>query len=128
MSSAHHKKLRLEVVAVTLCFSLIPLFAVGIMIHYQYDTAYDNKAMQGAKRLADNGRKAVDLFLEERVTQLKTLADTHSSEQLKDNAYLQRLLNVMRGRSNYFIDIGVVDSEGGTLTYRGTVPPGTYVR
>ncbi len=119
MSSAHHKKLRLEVVAVTLCFSLIPLFAVGIMIHYQYDTAYDNKAMQGAKRLADNGRKAVDLFLEERVTQLKTLADTHSSEQLKDNAYLQRLLNVMRGRSNYFIDIGVVDSEGGTLTYAG---------
>jgi len=119
MSSAYHKKLRLEVVAVTLCFSLVPLFAVGIMIHYQYDTAYDNKAMEGAKRLADNGRKAVDLFLEERVAQLETLVDTHSSEQLKDNAYLQRLFKVMQAKSRYFIDIAVVDSEGQILSYAG---------
>ncbi len=122
MSSLYHKKLRREVVAVTLCFSLIPLFAVGVTIHYQYDTAYDNKAIEEARMRADNGSKAVGLFLEERIALLRTLADTQSFDQFKDQAYLNRLFNVMRTSSKYFMDIAVSKFRRSRCDLRGTIP------
>ena len=65
MTQKFYRMLRLKIVAMTLCFSLVPLFAVGITIYYQFSEAYKTKIMEGLRTLAQNRAGAVELFLDE---------------------------------------------------------------
>src|SRR5271157_945595 len=119
MSMDYHEKLRLKIRAATLGFSLIPLFAVGVAIHYQYDTAYDTKVMEVDGTIVQNRRIAVELFLDKCVDQLRIIAETHSLDQLRDQAYLTKVFNVMQSRSKHFIDLNLIDDTGNHLCYVG---------
>jgi two-component system, NtrC family, sensor kinase len=119
MTLSHYRVLRIKIVAMTLCFSLIPLFALGIIIYYQFSTAYTTKLTERLKTLAQNRRSVIELFFDERLSQLITVANTHSLEKLKDEAYLNTVFNIMQTRSRHFIDIGVIDDRGDHLAYVG---------
>ncbi|MGO9569526.1 MAG: ATP-binding protein [Desulfomonilaceae bacterium] len=119
MASDYYGILQIRITAAILCFSILPLLAVGLVIHYQYDTAYDNKIMETAKTLAADRRSAVELFLMDHIAQLRTLADSLSSEQSRDREHLHHLFEAMHAHSPYLIDIGVMDREGKYLSYVG---------
>jgi two-component system NtrC family sensor kinase len=106
-------------VATTLFFSLIPLFALGATIYYQFSTSYRDKILESMKTLAENERSTMELFFNERIAQLTTVINTQSLEQLKDEAYLNRVFNTMQIRSKSFIDLGVISEDGSHLAYTG---------
>ena len=54
MTQKLYRILRLKIVSMTLFFSLIPLFAVGITIYYQFSESYKAKIMEGLRTLAQN--------------------------------------------------------------------------
>lgn len=114
-----YQVLRIKIVAMTLCFSLIPLFALGIIIYYQFSTAYTTKLTERLKTLGQNRRAVIELFFDERLSQLITVASTHSLEKLKNEAYLNTVFNAMQTRSRHFIDIGIIDDKGDHLAYVG---------
>jgi len=103
----------------TLCFSLIPLFALGITIYYQFSTAYTGKLTERLKALVQNRRSVIELFFDERLSQLTTVAHTHSLGKMRDEAYLGKVFEIMQTRSRHFIDIGVIDDRGDHLAYVG---------
>jgi two-component system NtrC family sensor kinase len=103
----------------TLFFSLIPLFTLGVTIYYQFDTAYTSKIMEALKTLCQNRRNAIELFFDERVAQLITVANTHTLDRLNDEEYLKKVFDTMQSRSKSFIDMGVIDHEGNHLAYVG---------
>ncbi len=107
---------------VILGFSLIPLFALGMTIYYQFSVSYTAKIIEDLKTLAENQRRALDLFFDERVSQLVTVAKTHTLKQLSDEAHLNMMFNTMQTRSKSFIDIGIIDREGNHLAYIGPYP------
>ncbi|MCA1962128.1 MAG: GHKL domain-containing protein [Desulfomonile sp.] len=119
MDSKHYAALRTKIVAATLCFSLIPLFSLGITIYYQFHAAYTQKIEESLRTLVQNRRSALELFFDERVSQLITVVQTHSMERLVDEDYLARLFNVLQARSKSFIDLGVIDQDGTHLAYVG---------
>lgn len=119
MTPKFYKTLRLKIVTMTLCFSLVPLFALGITIYYQFSEAYKTKIMEGLRTLAQNRAGAVELFLDERIAQLITVARTHSLDRLSDESYLNKIFSSMQSRSKSFIDIGVIDDQGDHLAYVG---------
>ncbi|MBI5251042.1 MAG: GHKL domain-containing protein [Desulfomonile tiedjei] len=119
MASKHYRSLRLKIVFVTLFFSLIPLFALGVTIYYLFATAYNSKNSEGLRTLAETRRSAVELFFDERISQLITIANTHSLDTLQDEANLKRVFDIMQARSKSFIDLGVIDEEGKHLAYVG---------
>ncbi len=119
MTQKFYRILRLKIVTMTLCFSLIPLFAVGITIYYQFSESYKAKILEGLRTIAQNRAGAVELFLDERIAQLITVAQTHSLDRLRDESYLNRIFTIMQSRSKSFIDIGVIDDEGTHLAYVG---------
>jgi two-component system NtrC family sensor kinase len=104
---------------VTLFFALIPLFALGATIYYLFDTAYKNKNFEGLSILAETRRSALQLFFDERISQLTTIANAHSLTDLRDETNLKRVFDVMQSRSKSFIDLGVIDDEGNHLAYVG---------
>jgi two-component system NtrC family sensor kinase len=119
MEEKSYKKLQWKIVATTLSFSLIPLFALGFSIYYQFSVSYTAKIIEMLGNRADNRRDAIDLFLDERVSQLYTLAYTHGFDQLKEESYLNRVFTLMQMRSKSYVDVGVIDRTGYYASYVG---------
>jgi two-component system, NtrC family, sensor kinase len=119
MASKHYATLRIQMVTMTLCFSLIPLLALGITVYYQFRASYTTKVTEALRTLAENRRSAIELFFEERIGQLTTVANTHTLKQLTDEGYLKSVFNTMQSRSRSFIDVGVIDQDGNHLAYIG---------
>lgn len=119
MSQKHFEKLGLKIIAVTLGFSLIPLFTLGATIYYQFNSTFQNKMTESLRNLAQNRKSSLELFIDERISQLNTIAQTHSFEKLADETFLTKVFNAMQSRSKSFIDLGIIDSEGNHLAYVG---------
>lgn len=114
--------LRWKLFAIFLSFSLVPLFALGFFLFTQFSVSYKEKVLEGMRTLVENRKSAIELFFEERVSQLSTLAHSLEYDHVRDEAYLLRLFNVMQARSKSYIDIGVIDQEGNHVAYIGPHP------
>jgi two-component system NtrC family sensor kinase len=119
MEKLYYKKLRWQIITTIISFSVLPLLVLGAVIYQQFSASYSAKIMESLKTLAENRRASLDLFFEERVAQLTTLAGTHSLEKLKDEDYLHKVFNIIQTRSRSYIDLGVIDEEGSHLAYVG---------
>jgi two-component system NtrC family sensor kinase len=100
-------------------FSTIPLFILAAALYYHFSISYTAKVMEGIQTLAANRQGALDLFLEERISQLTTLANTNSLDRLTDEDYLNKVFNIIQSRSLSYIDLGVIDQNGAHLAYVG---------
>ncbi len=119
MEDKAYGKLYWKIIATTLSFSLVPLVALGISMYHQFSVSYTAKTMENLRTLAENRRNAIDLFLDERISQLNTLAYTHLFEQLGDEAYLNSVFTLMQSRSRSFVDLGIIDRSGLHVAYVG---------
>ncbi len=119
MEAQHYKKLWWDIILVTLSFSVIPLFILGGVIYHQFSVSYTAKIMDNMVSRAENRSSSIDLFLNERISKLTTLANTQTLEQLRNEEYLNRVFNIMQSRSKSFLDLGVIDKDGNYLAYVG---------
>lgn len=119
MEKIHLKKLRWEIVATIIGFSIIPLILLGAVFYHEFSSSYNAKVRESLRTLVENRRGSLDLFLEERVSQLVTLANTHTLQSLSDESYLNRVFNIMQARSRSYMDLGVIDDDGNHLAYVG---------
>ncbi|MGO8761523.1 MAG: ATP-binding protein [Desulfobaccales bacterium] len=119
MEAQQYRKLWWDIILATVCFSVVPLFILGGVIYHQFSVSYTAKIMDNMKTLAENRAASIDLFLEERISQLTGLAHTHALQQLQDEDYLNRVFNIIQTRSKSFLDLGIIDEEGNHLAYVG---------
>ena len=119
MEAQQYRKLWWDIILATVCFSVVPLFILGGVIYHQFSVSYTAKIMENMKTLAENRASSIDLFLEERISQLTGLANTHSVQQLQNEDYLNKVFNIIQTRSKSFLDLGVIDEEGNHLAYVG---------
>ena len=77
------------------------------------------KIKEAARALAENERSSIELFFDERVSQLITVANSHTLDRLRDEDYLKKLFLSLQARSKSFIDLGVIDEDGNHLAYVG---------
>jgi two-component system NtrC family sensor kinase len=119
MEAKHYKKLWWDIILATLSFSVIPLLILGGVIYYQFSISYTAKIMESLKTLAENRCSSIELFFDERISQLTGLANTHSLAQLQNEDYLHKVFNIIQLRSKSFLDLGVIDQEGNHLAYVG---------
>ncbi len=119
MEREYYKKLWWQIILTILAFSVIPLFLLGGVIYHQFRESYYTKIMEDMKTLAENRSSSIDLFLDERISQLTSLAHTIPLEKLRDEAYLEKVFNIIQARSRSFLDLGIIDQEGNHLAYVG---------
>lgn len=100
-------------------FSLIPLLIVNISLYRLFDKIYTEKVLETLRSTVENRRDAIDLFFNERIAQLYTVANTNSYQQLTDEDYLNKVFDVMHTKSNSYMDIGIIDDEGNHRAYVG---------
>lgn len=119
MSISGLKNLGTKITLTALGFSLIPLFALGATMYAMFSSAYQSKVRTNLVSLSENKRQGVDLFLREQVSQLRTVAYSHSMDHLSVQENLDKILATMQLSSKTFIDLGVIDEEGRHLAYAG---------
>lgn len=119
MLKRNYRKLWWQNNITKICFSVLPLLFISISIYSHFNKVYTEKVLESIKTTAENRKGAIDLFFDERISQLVTIANTNSFEQLTSEAYLNRVFNIMQTNSKSYMDIGVIDSEGRHLAYVG---------
>ncbi len=111
--------LRWKIIGGTLAFSLIPLFAAGLFANHDFQTVYRARIINNLSTIVENKKRALDMFLEERAAQLRTLLYTQPTEKLSDEDSLRTLFQAMQASSRSFVDLGVIDQNGEHLAYVG---------
>lgn len=101
------------------CFSVAPLLLVSLSLYQLFDRIYTDKVRETLRNTAENRRDAIDLFFNERIAQLYTVANSNTFADLTNETYLGKLFDIMHAKSNSYMDIGIIDSEGNHLAYVG---------
>jgi len=119
MKNSIYKRLRRNMIGVTLVVSMVPLILLGWTIYVQFADVYVKKIEDQIKYRAEVQSSAVELFLRERTAILSTIVDTLSFDYLKEQQHLRHIFDVINRRTEGLVDIGVIDSHGQHLAYAG---------
>jgi two-component system NtrC family sensor kinase len=119
MSAFDLKNLGTKIAVTALGFSLIPLIALGVTMYSMFASAYHAKVQENMVSLVENKRQGIDLFLREQVSQLRTLAHSHSIDDLSSPGRLEAILTTMQLSSGTFIDLGLIGEDGTHVAYSG---------
>ena len=119
MDIGGYTRLRRRLTFAMLAFSLVPLFALGFFIHLQFSKTYHKRMVSGIEAVTESKRRALDTFLAERVSQIKSLAWTHPFSELSDPARLGTIFGVIQSNARSYVDIGVINDQGEHVAYVG---------
>jgi two-component system NtrC family sensor kinase len=113
-------RLRNAIIATTLCFAILPMLVVGVVIPIQFTGLYHEKTVREVENVARSKGRTIDIFLEERISQLKSLAEIFSYEELTGPDKLSGLLRVLKANSQSYVDLGVIAMDGSHVAYAGS--------
>lgn len=119
MAVHYYRQFGRKIVLTLTFFSVVPVLFLGYLIYRQFEDSYNTKIIENLKTIASSRRQTIDLFLEERLSQLITLAYSNTYENMINPKYLENLLNFIQRGIKYFVDIGVIDEYGNHVAYYG---------
>jgi two-component system NtrC family sensor kinase len=102
-----------------------PLAILALYFHVQYSVTLRERIHNHLRSLAENQRNTADLFVQERVANLRNAFHPDSLSIPPRNGHLDPLLAELRRASPAFVDVGVFDPDGNLLAYAG---PYSYLR
>lgn len=115
------KRLRWQIIGLTLGVAITPLVLLGGAIYYQFYRAHETRIIDQIKILASSQSLSAEVFLRERTTLLAMLVETHTYGQLSRQQDLAELFSAMNLRSDMLglLDMGVIDENGRQEAYVG---------
>ncbi len=67
-------------------------------------------------------QQSINYFLDEKLSDIKVLADSYTFDELTNEAFLEnRLVILQNAYSGVFVDLGVVNSAGTLISYAGNL-------
>lgn len=117
---AKYNRLRNVIVGTTLCFAILPMLVVGVVIPIQFTGLYHEKTVREVENVARSKGRTIDVFLEERTSQLKTLAGIFNYGEITAPDKLASILRTIKASSWSYVDLGVIDMGGNHVAYAGS--------
>jgi two-component system, NtrC family, sensor kinase len=119
-SSQYYRTLTRNMVLTVILISLTPLMLVSAIIGYSFETSYREKVVAHLVELVEKHQQNIDIFLHEKLSYVRVLADSFSFEQLSNDAVLRhKLATLQSAYGGIFVDIGLVDERGMQIAYAG---------
>lgn len=115
-----YNRLRNVIVGTTLCFAILPMLVVGGLIPIQFTGLYHEKTVREVENVARSKGRTIDIFLEERTSQLNTLAGIFSFDEITAPGKLKSVLRTIKASSQSYVDLGVIDMDGAHVAYAGS--------
>ena len=111
--------LRRRILATMIAVPAVPFLlalAVGV---YQFTTAMRDATLSRVVRIAEDHRDAIQVFLDERRSDLEFVAGSWIFDELRRQDVLADVLSDLRHKSPAFVDLGVFTAEGVQVVYEG---------
>ena len=115
-----YKSLFRKVVLIILFTAITPTLVVSIFILDEFRISYRQKVYDHLTLLARKHKKNIDMFLDEKLMDIRMLASTNSFKELSNQSSLnKKFVELQRAFDRVFVDIGVVNHEGRQIAYAG---------
>ena len=119
-SSRDYRSLLKKVVFVIIFTAITPTVVVSMFILNEFRASYQAKVYDHMELLARKHKKNIDMFLSEKLMDIRLLASSNRFEELSNSVFLnQKFIELQRAFERTFVDIGVVDHEGRQIAYAG---------
>ena len=119
-NTRYYRSLLRNVVLTILLSAIIPTLAVSVFILNEFQSSYQKKVYDHLELLVRKHKKNIDLFLEEKLMDIRLLADANSFEELRDEQILKRrFAEMQRAFDRTFVDLGIIDHQGRQIAYAG---------
>ncbi len=116
----HRHSLARNILLTILVVSITPMVLVSGIILYQFNVSHHDKVEAHIKELVQKHKQNIDFFLEEKLSDIRSLAKTFSFEELSDESFLEdRLALLQQQYRHVFVDVGVINNAGLQLAYAG---------
>jgi len=121
--SGRKKYLRLQrnITLLMFCSAMIPLLLVELLFYFQYESPVRHSEHSGISVEAERVRQDYELFLQKRLSGLRSLAAFYEFEQLSDSVFLAERLRILKEEFKSFEDLGVLDHRGLMRSYAGAL-------
>ncbi|MBP1596846.1 MAG: hypothetical protein H6Q05_2223 [Acidobacteria bacterium] len=118
-SDRSYARLYRQIMAVLLCFGLVPLVSMGIAGFLANRDAIETRMRNVLEAMVKNRKVTVELFLEETMRQVELAAFSLPVDRLSQPETLESLLEQMRREGGAVIDLGLIADDGRHLAYVG---------
>ena len=127
ISGTHHGRTYFEQLRRNLLWRLLvvyitPLLLLSFYFHYQYNAMLRQGINNHLRSVAENQRNTVDLFLQERVADLRSVFRTEGLSLPPDPECMEEILAELRQKSPTFVDVGFFRPDGALAAYAGPHP------
>ncbi|MGE4552732.1 MAG: ATP-binding protein [Desulfovibrionaceae bacterium] len=119
MNLSKYSLLRYQIIGTTLAFSLVPLLLLSLVIYVQFSASFEARVTSNLESTVEYKKRAVDIFIEEKLAQIQLLAAAKRFDELCDETVLARLFNNLQTHGRSYIDLGVIDEAGRHVAYVG---------
>lgn len=118
--NGYYRYLTRNMILSIIVVSVTPLIVIAAAILYYFHASYRDIALDHLGALVKEHARMIDTFLDERLANIRVLADSDSFTELTNEKFLAEKLG--RLRDTYvksFVDLGVVDRKGIQIAYAG---------
>ena len=116
----YYRSLLRRMVTVIIVVSFTPMILITWGLLYQFNSLYHEKVYAHLGEIVQKHRQNIDTFLEERLADVRFLANNFSFQQLSTESFLkQKLLALEAEHGAVFTDLGLIDEDGHQLAYAG---------
>jgi two-component system NtrC family sensor kinase len=120
LTHPYYRLLVRNMVVVIIVVSITPMLLVGGVLLDQFYNSYRKKIYDHLKELNQKHTQNIDKFLEEKLGDLRLVADRNRFDKLSDEAFLSHMLALLRqDLSAVFTDLGVINAQGRQISYAG---------
>ena len=117
-----YERLRKKTLIRLLVIYVLPLVLLSIYFHFQFTITLTESSKFHLKSIAESQRNTIDLFLQERVVNLKNLLASPNFPIPSSDGTLQKSLKKLEQDSPTFVDLGLFNEQGIHLAYAGPFP------
>ncbi|UCH22266.1 MAG: GHKL domain-containing protein [Deltaproteobacteria bacterium] len=119
-TNPYYRSLIRNMVLIIILVSITPMLLVGGVFLDQFYHSYRNKIYDHLKELTQKHIQNIDGFLQEKLSDLRLMADTNSFDKLSDETFLAEILALLGHEYHaVFTDLGVINAQGRQIAYAG---------
>jgi len=116
----YYKSLTRKMILTVIIVSFTPMILVSGAILYQFHVSYHEKVADHLEELVKKHKKSIDQFLNEKLGEIRFVAQNSELENLCKESYLERQLATLQQELDpVFVDLGMVNSKGLQIAYAG---------
>ncbi len=116
----YYRNLARNMVLIITFVSITPMILVSALILFQFYDSFEEKVNAHLTTLVKKHKQNIDVFLGERLANIRFLARTFTFEELSNESFLQDRLQALQDEFGpVFVDLGVINARGLQVAYAG---------